>query len=103
MNCLAVKSLSARYSFGILKLFTINFYYTMSIFHPLMHIVDNIFPFPRVHAHCDIPCGVYTTHQAGIAAETVEKMVQKINDLGHHSVDASLEEKLTWENASVRI
>lgn len=34
-----------------------------------------------VYAHCDIPCGVYTTHQAGIAAETVEKMVEKITTL----------------------
>jgi nickel superoxide dismutase len=34
-----------------------------------------------VYAHCDIPCGVYTTHRAGIAAETVEKMVEKITAL----------------------
>ena len=34
----------------------------------------------KVYAHCDIPCGVYTTHQAGIAAETVEKMVEKLEE-----------------------
>ena len=73
----------------------------MSIFHPLMHIVDNIFPFPRVHAHCDIPCGVYTTHQAGIAAETVEKMVQKIMDLG--AMPASGAEHVVWQNTFARM
>ena len=34
------------------------------------------------HAHCDIPCGIYDPHAAEIAAETVEKMVTLINDLG---------------------
>ena len=34
----------------------------------------------EVYAHCDVPCGVYTTHQAGIAAETVEKMVEKLGE-----------------------
>ena len=34
------------------------------------------------HAHCDIPCGIYDPHAAEIAAETVEKMVSLINELG---------------------
>lgn len=35
-----------------------------------------------VQAHCDIPCGIYSTHQAGIAAETVEKMVKGLQEAG---------------------
>ena len=34
------------------------------------------------HAHCDIPCGIYDPHAAEIAAQTVEKMVSLIADLG---------------------
>ncbi|HVR88969.1 MAG TPA: superoxide dismutase, Ni [Candidatus Limnocylindria bacterium] len=31
-----------------------------------------------VHAHCDIPCGIYDPTSAKIAADTVAKMVEKI-------------------------
>jgi nickel superoxide dismutase len=36
---------------------------------------------PRLvaHAHCDIPCGIYDPTPAKIAADTVAKMVEKIN------------------------
>lgn len=33
------------------------------------------------HAHCDVPCGIYTPHRAQIAAQTVEKMAQKLMEL----------------------
>lgn len=36
----------------------------------------------EVQAHCDVPCGIYSTHQAGIAAETVEKMVKGLQEAG---------------------
>lgn len=51
------------------------------------------------HAHCDIPCGVYTTHRAGIAAETVEKMVQKIEDLVVPSPKSTAHEVQEHKNA----
>ncbi|MCY4639052.1 MAG: superoxide dismutase, Ni [Chloroflexi bacterium] len=34
------------------------------------------------HAHCDIPCGIYDPHTAQQGAETVEKMMTLIADLG---------------------
>lgn len=34
------------------------------------------------HAHCDIPCGIYDPKTAQLAAETVEKMMTLIADLG---------------------
>ena len=34
-----------------------------------------------MHAHCDIPCGIYTAEPALTAAKTVVKMVEKIEAL----------------------
>ncbi len=34
-----------------------------------------------VHAHCDVPCGIYETNTMATAAETVYKMVEKILEL----------------------
>ena len=38
-------------------------------------------PATTVHAHCDIPCGIYDPHQAEIAARTVARMVELIGQL----------------------
>lgn len=40
-----------------------------------------LLPVRPVYAHCDIPCGIYDPHNAQLAAQTVLKMVQKINEL----------------------
>ena len=40
-----------------------------------------------VHAHCDIPCGIYDPTAAKIAADTVAKMVEKINALDKSATD----------------
>lgn len=34
-----------------------------------------------VHAHCDIPCGIYDPHLAQVAAHTVVRMVDLIHEL----------------------
>lgn len=60
-----------------------------SILGVFLHLLDKIWKPEIVYAHCDIPCGIYTTRQASIAAETVEKMVQKIEEL--HRSDDKLE------------
>ena len=37
---------------------------------------------PRAaHAHCDIPCGIYDPVVAKIAAQTVQKMVLRMQNL----------------------
>ena len=36
-------------------------------------------PARRVHAHCDIPCGVYDPEQARIEAESCYKIIEKYN------------------------
>mgnify|MGYP001583064596 CR=1 FL=1 len=43
-------------------------------------ILAALAPRRTVHAHCDIPCGIYDPHGAEIAAKTVSKMVALILD-----------------------
>ncbi len=47
----------------------------------LLSIFTRILPTQIAYAHCDVPCGIYDPKPAQIAAATVLKMVQKINDL----------------------
>ena len=53
-----------------------------------MHLADRalaaferLFPAEEASAHCDIPCGIYDPHQAQIAAHTVIRMFQLMQDL----------------------
>jgi nickel superoxide dismutase len=41
------------------------------------------------YAHCDIPCGIYDPTPAKIAADTVAKMVEKINALPAGAADTA--------------
>ena len=43
-----------------------------------MDLRSLIAPRVVVHAHCDIPCGIYDPTAAKVAADTVAKMVEKI-------------------------
>jgi nickel superoxide dismutase len=38
-------------------------------------------PSTTVHAHCDVPCGIYDPHAAELAARTVARMVELIGQL----------------------
>ena len=38
-------------------------------------------PSTTVHAHCDVPCGIYDPHGAELAARTVARMVELIGQL----------------------
>jgi nickel superoxide dismutase len=46
----------------------------------LSRIVSALAPRHTVHAHCDIPCGVYDPQQARIEAESCYKIIQKYHD-----------------------
>ena len=37
-------------------------------------------PRRTVHAHCDVPCGIYDPHGAELAAKTVSRMIVLINE-----------------------
>ena len=54
----------------------------------LLHIDD-------VHAHCDIPCGIYDPITAKIAAQTVLKMVMRIQALPAGGSDAAYSNSLS--------
>jgi nickel superoxide dismutase len=45
-----------------------------------LRFVDSIFIPEAVFAHCDIPCGIYKSEPSLTAAETVVKMVEKIEN-----------------------
>ena len=44
----------------------------------ILRKLEAVFPARTVYAHCDVPCGVYETDSITHAADTVEKMVEKI-------------------------
>jgi nickel superoxide dismutase len=46
----------------------------------LSNVLDALRPTQTVHAHCDIPCGVYDPQQARIEAESCYKIIQKYAD-----------------------
>lgn len=52
-------------------------------------------PGTTVRAHCDIPCGIYDPIAATIAANTVAKMVEKINDLAKAPMDLAFANSMT--------
>ena len=49
----------------------------MPIVTGLIALVDRIRPPEQVHAHCDLPCGVYDPAQARIEAESVLGIQEK--------------------------
>ena len=52
----------------------------MRIVDHLIAAVDRLSPPQAVHAHCDLPCGVYDPAQARIEAESIKGTLQKFND-----------------------
>ncbi len=54
------------------------------------------------HAHCHVPCGIYDPVFALVAAETVVKMVEQLQDLEFPGDDASHAEQMEYRNAVVR-
>ena len=57
-----------------------------------------LFPSKEVDAHCDIPCGIYDPISAKIAAQTVHKMVLRIQSLQQPGADATPEQLATYNN-----
>jgi nickel superoxide dismutase len=46
----------------------------------LISIIDHVRPPLDVHAHCDLPCGVYDPAQARIEAESVKAIAEKFQE-----------------------
>ena len=48
----------------------------------IINSLVKLLPSRLVYAHCDIPCGIYDPHEAQLAAHTIIRMVNLINDAG---------------------
>ena len=59
----------------------------------ILRLVDKFFSPQVVYAHCDVPCGIYDPHEAQVAAHTVLRMTNMINDLKTSSSDPDFEER----------
>lgn len=47
----------------------------------LSFILDKLFFQQNAYAHCDIPCGIYDPHNAQLAAHTVIRMTQLLQEI----------------------
>ena len=61
----------------------------MSALHAVLRWIERVWAAPVAHAHCDIPCGIYDPHHAQVAAHTVIRMNELINDLPKLGPDAT--------------
>jgi nickel superoxide dismutase len=55
--------------------------------HNIMRTVDRIVKFDSVDAHCDIPCKIYDPSAAQIAALSVVRMIDILNELDGSNQD----------------
>jgi nickel superoxide dismutase len=55
----------------------------------VVSLIKRLSPVAEVHAHCDVPCGIYDPIAAKIAAQTVQKMVMRIEAVDVAAMDAS--------------
>jgi len=72
----------------------------MQAFDTFLKIINGYFSAQTAYAHCDIPCGIYTSQSAETAAATVARMAEKILAL---PADGSSEEMLKIRNDFVRM
>lgn len=59
----------------------------------LIRLLLKLLPAQTVFAHCDIPCGIYDPHQMQLAAHTIIRMVNMINDLKPSSEEPPFDER----------
>ena len=59
----------------------------------VLRLVDRVFPPQTVFAHCDVPCGIYDPHLAQVAAHTVLRMANMIDEFQTSSAEPPFEER----------
>jgi len=67
-----------------------------------LRLLDRLSPPDAVHAHCDIPCGIYDPHLAQIGALTCVRMNQLINDLGDAPGPGDKQKNDAWHHSLAR-
>ncbi len=75
----------------------------MTLSHFLTRLLDRLLGIEPLHAHCDVPCGIYDPHLAGVSAKTVHTMNQKVSALPVPGPNASAQEHLEYRNTLVRM
>ena len=73
-----------------------------SVVQSALRLLDRVSPPETVHAHCDIPCGIYDPHLAQIAALTCVRMNQLINDLGDAPGPGDKQKSDAYHNSMAR-
>jgi len=69
----------------------------MTFLYKLFKTLDKLMPAKEVSAHCDIPCGIYDPYYAQIAAHSVIRMVNLINEASSKmNPNASMEERAVF-------
>jgi len=63
--------------------------------YKVVDALDKMFGFERAKAHCDVPCGIYDPISAQIAALTVVRMIDLMNDLGAGKQDLASQNSLS--------
>jgi len=59
----------------------------------VLRLIDRVFPPQTVFAHCDVPCGIYDPHLAQVAAHTVLRMANMIDEFQTSSAEPPFEER----------
>ena len=59
----------------------------------VLRLIDRVFLPRAVFAHCDVPCGIYDPHEAQLAAHTVLRMTNMIDELQASSPEPPFEER----------
>lgn len=57
----------------------------------VLESLDHVFKFEQVRAHCDIPCGIYDPHHAQVAALSVIRMIDMMEELKNTHSPESIE------------
>ena len=65
-------------------------------------VLNRLLPAEEAFAHCDIPCGIYDPHPAQIAAQTVLRMNQLIDQLQHPPAGAGKGQHDAYMNSLAR-
>ena len=65
--------------------------------------IDHLLGIEPIYAHCDVPCGIYDPHLAGVSAKTVHTMNKKLTDLPTPGANASPNEVLEHRNTIIRM
>jgi nickel superoxide dismutase len=73
-----------------------------AIVRSALRLLDRVSEPAAVHAHCDIPCGIYDPHLAQIAALTCVRMNQLIADLEAPAMDADANARKAFLNSYSR-